>query len=110
MSQLKITRRDVAAGPVLRVTGALDYQYAATLREEVAGVVLTAGQRLVIDLSGLEFCDSSGITALLAARQLAHAAEAGLVLVGVPSNTSRILAVAGLDQVFVIRDSADDVA
>ncbi|MEV0123663.1 STAS domain-containing protein [Streptomyces sp. NPDC050703] len=109
MSQLKITRRDATAGPVLSVAGALDYKYAGGLREQVSDLVLDPGRRLVIDLSGLEFCDSSGITALLAARQRAQAAEAGLVLVGVPPNTMRILAVAGLDQIFVIRDSADDV-
>ncbi|WP_037861846.1 STAS domain-containing protein [Streptomyces sp. NRRL S-340] len=103
MSPLNITRRETPAGPVLRVAGELDYAQAAALREQVGGLVLSADQCLVIDLSGLEFCDSTGITALLAARQHAHAAGADIVLAGVPSNTLRVLTIVGLDQVFTIR-------
>lgn len=103
MSPLNITRRETPTGPVLRVAGELDYAQAAVLREQVDGLVLSADQCLVIDLSGLEFCDSTGITALLAARQHAQAAGAGIVLAGVPANTLRVLAIVGLDQVFTIR-------
>ncbi len=103
MSPVNITLRDAESGPVLHVIGALDYEQAAALREQLNSLVLSMGQSLVIDLSGLDFCDSSGITALLAARQRAHAAGAELTLVDVPANTRRILAVAGLDQVFAIR-------
>ncbi|WP_030776032.1 STAS domain-containing protein [Streptomyces sp. NRRL S-920] len=107
MSPLNIIRRDAETGPVLHVAGALDYQQAASLREQVEALALSAGQSLVIDLSGLEFCDSSGITALLAARRRAHTTGADLALVDVPANTLRILTVAGLDQVFTIRSSTD---
>ncbi|MEU5088446.1 STAS domain-containing protein [Streptomyces sp. NPDC021356] len=103
MSPLNITRSDTPTGPVLHVAGELDYAQAAALREQVGGLVLGAEQCLVIDLSGLEFCDSTGITALLAARQHAQTAGADVVLSGVPSNTLRILTIVGLDQVFTIR-------
>lgn len=66
-------------------------------------LVLTPGQCLVVDLSGLDFCDSSGITALPAARRRAQASGADLVLAAVPVNTLRILTVVGLDRVFTIR-------
>ncbi|MET9959984.1 STAS domain-containing protein [Streptomyces sp. NPDC006326] len=107
MSPLNITRRDVAAGPVLHVAGELDYDQAAALRRQVDELVLQPGQCLVIDLSELQFCDSSGITALLAARQHALAAGADMALTAVPANTLRILAVVGLDRVFTIRPGAD---
>ncbi|WP_411115476.1 STAS domain-containing protein, partial [Streptomyces sp. 029-5] len=64
-------------------------------------------QNLVIDLSGLEFCDSTGITALLAARQRAQAAGADMTLTAVPANTLRILTMIGLDRVFTIRPNSD---
>jgi anti-anti-sigma factor len=100
MSPLKITVRDAATGPVLEVVGELDYASADELRTVAAGLVLSPGQRLVIDLGGMEFCDSSGITALLAARNHAMAARADTVLAAVPANTSRVLRIVGLDQVF----------
>ncbi|WP_328417743.1 STAS domain-containing protein [Streptomyces violaceus] len=61
----------------------MDYDQAPELRRQVDQLPLTPGQCLVLDLSGLECCDSTGITALLAARQHALAAGAGIVLAGV---------------------------
>ncbi|MGK5641714.1 STAS domain-containing protein [Streptomyces sp. URMC 126] len=104
MSLLHITHRDTAAGPVLHVAGDLDYERAPALRRQVAGLALRPDQCLVVDLSGLEFCDSTGITALLAARQHALAAGAGIALSSVPANTLRVLRVVGLDRVFTIRE------
>ncbi|MEW1914351.1 STAS domain-containing protein [Kitasatospora sp. NPDC085895] len=103
---LNLTLRDASTGPVLHVTGDLDYEQAPALRRHVEQLVLSPAQRLVIDLSGLEFCDSSGITALLAARRHAQTAGADLALAAVPANTLRILAVVGLDRVFTILPSA----
>ncbi|MFF3505472.1 STAS domain-containing protein [Streptomyces sp. NPDC003247] len=106
MSPLSITDRNAATGPVVHVAGDLDHTHATALRQRVERLTLRPGQRLVVDLTGLEFCDSSGITALLAARQHALAAGADLVLAAVPSNTLRILAIVGLDRVFTIHPDA----
>ncbi|MFI9613427.1 STAS domain-containing protein [Streptomyces sp. NPDC052023] len=102
MTPLNITERIIATGPVLEVAGDLDHAHAGALRQRVESLTLRPGQRLVIDLTGLTFCDSSGITAFLAARQQAVAAGADIVLSGVPVNTLRVLTMVGLDQVFTI--------
>ncbi|MFG3227228.1 STAS domain-containing protein [Kitasatospora sp. NPDC048194] len=105
---LTISHRDTSIGPVLHVAGDLDYEHAPDLRRHLDTLALHEHQCLVVDLSGLEFCDSSGITALLAARRHAHASGADIVLAAVPANTLRVLALVGLDQVFTIRaDGAD---
>lgn len=103
MTPLTITHRDATAGPVLHVAGELDHAQAAVLRREVASLALKPGQCLDLDLSGLEFCDSTGITVLLAARQYAGAADAGIVLTAVPPHLLRVLTMVGLDQVFTLR-------
>ncbi|MFG2162219.1 STAS domain-containing protein [Streptomyces olivaceus] len=108
MNPLHITRVATATGPVLRVTGELDYDQAAALRHEAEQLPLAPGQCLVVDLAGLRFCDSTGISTLLAARRHAHASGADIVLHAVPPNLMRILTLVGLDQVFTIR-SADAV-
>ncbi|MDF9817014.1 STAS domain-containing protein [Streptomyces sp. SPB162] len=107
MSRLHVTRHDAATGPVLHVTGALDFEQATALREQVERLVLSPGKHLFIDLSDLEFCDSTGISALLAARQHAQAAGAEVILAAVPADTLRILRIIGLDQVFTIRPGSD---
>ncbi|MFC8143479.1 STAS domain-containing protein [Streptomyces paradoxus] len=103
MNPLTVSRHDTATGPVLHVAGDLDFDRAPVLRGRLDQLSLAPGQCLVLDLSGLEFCDSSGITALLAARQHALAAEADVVLAAVPANLLRVLTLVGLDQVFTLR-------
>jgi anti-anti-sigma factor len=107
MSPLKIIRRDAETGPVLEVVGDLDFVHAPELREHISRLVVPPGRRLVLDLAGLEFCDSSGITALIAARTHAHAAQADIALAAVPANTLRILHIVGLDQIFPLYPDSD---
>ena len=102
MTSLKITTRDAATGPVLEILGALDYDHAPQLRELIPTVTLRPGQRLVIDLGGMELCDSSGLSALIAVYHHATSARAEMALTSVPAPTLRTLRLVGLDQVFPI--------
>ncbi|MFF1411928.1 STAS domain-containing protein [Streptomyces sp. NPDC058289] len=102
MSPLTITSREAATGPVLEITGDLDYATAPELRKAVGQLTLSPGRLLVLDLAALEFCDSSGITALVGALNRATEQGAGIALAAVPANTNRILRIVGLDRVFTI--------
>ncbi|MGC5236663.1 STAS domain-containing protein [Streptomyces albogriseolus] len=105
MKPLTIVSSHTPAGPLLEVAGDLDHSNAHDLRGAAVGAVLPAGSVLVMDLDELGFCDSSGITALIAVRNHVVAAGAGLVLVAVPETLRRLLHLTGLDQVFELRDS-----
>ena len=100
MSPLKITTRDAATGPVLEIFGELDYDSAAELRELILTLALRPGQRLILDLGGMTFCDSSGFSALISAHHHALAAQADIALAAVPAHTLRALRIVGLDQLF----------
>lgn len=105
---LTLHTRTTAAGPVLELAGDLDHHSAGEVREALAGVLLRAGQQLVLDLGGLTFCDSSGITVLIAARNHALAADAAVVLAAVPDRVARIIRIVGLEQVFPTHATAQD--
>ncbi|MCG7523619.1 STAS domain-containing protein [Streptomyces sp. OfavH-34-F] len=106
MSSLTITTRDAATGPVLEVTGDLDHYTAPGMRAALDGLAIAEGQLLVVDLTGLEFCDSSGIGALLSVRSLVGERGGTMALAAVPANTARIMRIIGLDQVFTIHPDA----
>ncbi|MFD8708197.1 STAS domain-containing protein [Kitasatospora sp. NPDC059648] len=56
----------------------------------------------------MAYCDSTGITTLLAARQRAEAAHAELVLAAVPAPLLLVLTSTGLDeQVFLLRPTGE---
>ncbi|MFI9814170.1 STAS domain-containing protein [Saccharothrix variisporea] len=103
MTRLTITTADTPTGPVVGVAGDLDHATADQLRTTVTALPLRPGQRLVLDLAGLAFCDSSGLTALLAARNHATAAQAEITLSAVPDRTLRMIRLIGLDRVFPLQ-------
>ncbi|GGS64455.1 hypothetical protein GCM10010259_03220 [Streptomyces daghestanicus] len=107
MGPFEIAVRDAPTGPVLHLSGDLDHSTAPRLRERLPTLVLRSGQRLVLDLGQLSFCDSSGIAALIAAHHHAAAGGATVALAAVPANTLRVLHTVGLDQVFPVHADAD---
>ncbi|MFG2716562.1 STAS domain-containing protein [Streptomyces goshikiensis] len=107
MSPLNIAVRDTPTGPVVEVMGQLDYETFTDLRDVLATLPLKPGHRLVLDLARMEFCDSSGISTLIAARNHAQAAGADVALAAVPASTQRVLRVVGLDQVFPLHPDAE---
>ncbi|GAA2030745.1 STAS domain-containing protein [Catenulispora yoronensis] len=86
----------------LAVTGDLDFRTAPTLRAAVDQAPLLPGTTLVIDLTELEFCDSSGLTTLLAARRRAETAEARLALAGASAQLLRTFELTGLQELFTL--------
>ncbi|MEU6449982.1 STAS domain-containing protein [Streptomyces sp. NPDC046979] len=102
MSALITTVHTTAAGPVIEVVGDLDYLTAHQLCGLVTSLTLRPGHRLVLDLAQLGFCDSQGISALIASRKHGNAADAEVILASVPANTLCILRMVGLDQAFAL--------
>ena len=107
MTDLILSTQPAPDGAVLTVAGDLDYVSAASLRAAVEAVVLRPGQILTLDLAGLTFCDSSGITALIAIRNHAQARKADIVLTNTPAATVRVLRFVGLDQIFRIHSATE---
>jgi anti-sigma B factor antagonist len=56
---------DTDGTPLLRLRGELDMLSATTLRETVEGLVEEHCDRVIFDLTDLEFMDSSGIAVLV---------------------------------------------
>jgi anti-anti-sigma factor len=100
VSALITTTRTTPAGSVLKLAGELDHHTAPALLEALRHIPLSPGQELVLDLGALKFCDSSGLSGLIAARNQALAARATVALAAVPARIARILNIVGLDQVF----------
>ncbi|WP_234314228.1 MULTISPECIES: STAS domain-containing protein [unclassified Streptomyces] len=97
---MSVTTHTLSCGPLVEVAGDLDHHNAPQVHEALTPLALRAGQQLLIDLGGLTFCDSTGITVLIAARNQALAARADIALVAVPDRVRRIFRIVGLDQVF----------
>lgn len=84
--------------------GEIDLYTAPRLQSELMNALGGGPVRLVVDMSGVDFCDSTGINVLLAAHR--HARERGgeLQLAGPGSATRKVLQVTGLESVFTVLD------
>jgi len=92
---------------VVALYGKLDIVDAA---EVAAGLVaaLVREPRIIVDLAGLDFIDSSGIAALAYARRHARQAGGDLVLAAPRPRVLRILAVTRLIDDFRVHDSVEE--
>jgi len=77
----------------------IDITNAGRLREALLAAA-AGGQPVVVDMTGTEFCDSTGLNVLVRALRQAEQAGAGLLLVRRASALHRILAVSGVGELF----------
>ncbi|GAA5061355.1 anti-sigma B factor antagonist [Thermocatellispora tengchongensis] len=96
---------------VLTAAGELDHSNAERLRGDFLRLLETHAPRaLVLDLSGLTFCDSSGVRVLLAMRTRVQEAGGVLALAGLNRRLVRIFETTGLMHAFLVHETADEAA
>jgi anti-sigma B factor antagonist len=91
----------------IALTGELTYTTVRRFDEEVRRLVDASRPHLLLDVARLGFCDSAGLSALIAAHRLAagHGGELGLR--GVHGTLARALRVTGLTSVFTVHAAAE---
>lgn len=94
---------------VLAVSGELDVVTAPQVRNEIVARLTDGQTRLVLDLTGVPFVDSFGLGVLVGALKRARGAGGELALVVTHANVQQLLTLTGLDSVFEVADSVDDV-
>ncbi|CAK7287794.1 MULTISPECIES: STAS domain-containing protein [Streptomyces] len=98
---------------VLHVRGELDLMTSPVLRQRVHDVVADGHHSLVVDLSDVFFCDSSGVGVLVAARRLIRSCQGRLRLI-LPdrgaddgSHVNRVLGALGVRRLFDVHPDLD---
>ncbi len=87
----------------VRPMGELDIAAADRLRAGLASARLP--RRLVLDLSGLEFMDTSGIQVVVEAFRSARDDDFNLRIVRAPQSVQRVFEIAGLEEVLPFEDA-----
>ena len=84
---------------LLEISGELDHHGARNaLREVEQAIDAALPKKLVMDLSGVTFMDSSGIAVLLRAYRQAGELGAALRVIHVPPQAGKVLRAAGLER------------
>ena len=92
---ITVSSRDSAL--TIALSGEIDHHGAREMMAQLEDAIAErAPARLVLDLSGVTFMDSSGIAVVLRAKRRMEALSGTLVVVNIPRQASRVLETAGL--------------
>ncbi|MET8555766.1 STAS domain-containing protein [Streptomyces sp. NPDC004959] len=106
--EFQVTDEERDGWAVLRVAGEMDLVSSPSVRQRVHDAVARGRHSVVLDLSEVHFCDSSGVGVLIAARRLMRSCHGRLRIV-LPargaedgSHVNRVLAALGVRRLFEV--------
>lgn len=96
---------------VLRVSGEVDLNTAGELQSAgEQAIQMYERRRLVVDLAGVGFMDSTGLGALVSLRNLIGEQGGTIALANVPAEVAKLLKITALDQALPSIDSLNGMS
>jgi anti-sigma B factor antagonist len=106
--ELNVSSRFHDDHAIVTISGEIDLYTAPRLHRELVGLLDDSmPARVVIDMSGVEFCDSTGMNVLLSCLRRAREQGGELEIAAPKPAVRKILQVTGLDSVFTVVEDAD---
>lgn len=105
---LILTQTKAGTVSIITIDGDVDVASAAQLGEALDAHLAAGRKRLVLDLDGVPFMDSSGLGVLVGALRRARSLGGSVHLACTRSRIERIIDITGLDQVFCMHENVDD--
>jgi anti-sigma B factor antagonist len=103
---LNVSERDECA--VLAVTGELDVATAPQLRQEAVRLTTMGQSRIVIDLSGVDFLDSTGLGVIVGVLKRVRTHGGDLAVAGAEDHVRKVFDITRISDVVSMYDTADD--
>lgn len=94
---------------VVLVGGEVDLTTAPKLREQLLRLIADGKRHLVVDLAGVDFCDSTGLGVLIGTAKRARADGGDVEVSGLTPGLVRLFELTRLDQAFAIHADLDAV-
>jgi len=104
---MNIERRDLDDAVVLGLEGRLTAAVAPQVRAAVSDLVSEGRTRVVVDLAGVDFIDSSGLGALIGALKATRVAGGDLRIAAAGEQVRQVLRLTNLDRVLQVYPDAD---
>ncbi|MBL3669152.1 STAS domain-containing protein [Streptomyces sp. M2CJ-2] len=105
--EFHISHREEDDWTVVEIHGEIDIHTVPRIRDHVVHRLETGHRRLVVDLAGMTFMDSTGLWLLVGIRKRIRSRTGDLRLVITNPEVLRIFHVTGLHQVFPIHGSVE---
>jgi anti-sigma B factor antagonist len=93
---------------ILSVSGKLDATTAKTFEDRILGVINGGTQRLVVDLSQLDYISSSGLRVFILAAKRLQTVDGKIVLCSMKDHVRQVFDLAGFSSMLSIYASRDE--
>jgi anti-sigma B factor antagonist len=90
---------------VIAAGGELDLYTSERLHEKIADALEQGGRRILVDLTGVSFMDSTALGVLVNAAKALRTSRGQLVLVADDPRVTRVFEITGLERVFRVESS-----
>lgn len=87
---------------IVYLSGEIDAYTAPKLRETLIPLAEQSGQNVTVDLSEVQYIDSTGLGIFIGALKATHVHEGTLTLTGMSERVQRLFTITGLDEVIAI--------
>ncbi|MBN1479074.1 anti-sigma factor antagonist [candidate division KSB1 bacterium] len=104
---LKITNSVEDKVAVLKIAGEVDMFSSPQARNAIMELVKQRVPRVVVELSGVSYMDSSGVATLIEGLQLCQKYNGTLVVAGLRDNVREVFELTRLDKIFQIYKDVD---
>lgn len=105
--QLRTEVTELAGWSVVSVYGEVDVATSPDLRERLIELINEGRHRLVLDLEGVDFLDSTGLGTIIGALKRARTHGGDLRLVCTETRITRLFEITGLDKAVPLLPSLD---
>jgi anti-sigma B factor antagonist len=94
---------------VVHLQGEVDLASAPQLRRGIYELIDQGNNQIAVDLSGVDFMDSTGLGVLIGSLKRLREAGGSMVLAGIRPAVSRVFEITGLDRIFTIHGSLAEI-
>jgi anti-sigma B factor antagonist len=104
---VKISARRVEQSTVLDVSGNIDMSNSPEMRRTLLRELREKGSRVVLNLSGVAYIDSSGVASLVEGLKAARESGSRFILFGLSDSAREVLKISRLLKLFEVYDDED---
>ncbi len=106
--EITLATREQDGYSITEVTGEVDVYTAPQLDEQLSGLVEAGSNKLIVDLSAVEFLDSTGLGVLVKALKRVRENDGSLSVVATTDRISKVFRITGLDTAIGLYDNVDE--
>ena len=108
-SHFRLEVRSQGQATIIAVSGELDLASSPALQEELDQAAVSNSEMLIIDLRGLDFMDSTGLSVLVRAHQRSEEQGRRLAMVKGPQQVQRLLNLTGVSERLTLVDRPEEL-